>query len=340
MQSLNQEKREAGDNPILQVRNLLVHFKGQRRSETVRAVDNVSFDLSESEIFSMIGESGSGKTTLAKTICLLNQPSSGTIHFGGTEIAKLSGRQLRRYRKDVQIVYQDPFESLNPRYTVLKTLSVPMKNLLGVSGASEIEERASFLLKDVGLDPEVMLHRYPHQLSGGERQRVNIARALAPEPRLLIADEPTTMLDAEQRINILSLIMDLKKRKRLTILLITHDMASARVMGGRAGVMYLGKLMELGDTRTVFSSPLHPYVELMRAAIPTIHGKARSLDDIPPMDETERVRNGCVFAPRCRYASSTCRETEPKLEAKMEGRFVACYHPLVGSDARSSGVSS
>lgn len=335
MQSLNQEGQGAKNEPILQVRDLHVHFKGRRGAETVRAVDNVSFDLHESEIFSMVGESGSGKTTVAKTVCLLNQPSSGSISFRGMDVTKLGGRQVKQYRKDVQIVYQDPFESLNPRYTILKTLSVPMKNLLGVRGASEIEERAAALLKDVGLDPTLVLHRYPHQLSGGERQRVNVARALAPEPKLLIADEPTTMLDAEQRINILSLIMDLKKLKKLTIMLITHDMASARVMGGRIGVMYLGKLMELGDTRTILSSPLHPYVELMKAAIPTIHGQASALDDIPPMDETERAKSGCVFAPRCKYATSTCSETEPKLEPKMEDHLVSCYHPLDAGGAQS-----
>lgn len=335
MQSLSPAEQGAHGQPILQVRDLFVHFKGRRGGDTVRAVDKVSFDLFESEIFSMVGESGSGKTTVAKTVLLLNQPTSGAILFRGTDITKLKGRQVKQYRKDVQIVYQDPFESLNPRHTVLRTLSAPMKNLLGVSNSSEIEERASSLLKDVGLDPSLVLHRYPHQLSGGERQRVNVARALAPEPKLLIADEPTTMLDAEQRINILSLIMDMQKLRKLTIMLITHDMASARVMGGRIGVMYLGKLMEMGETRTILSSPLHPYVELMKAAIPTIRGVAKALDDIPPMDETERARSGCVFAPRCKYATSTCSEAEPKLESKTESHRVACYHPLDGSGAQS-----
>ena len=327
-QLLDTEQNLGGNGPILQIRNLFVNFEGRRGARIVRAVDNVSFDLFESEVFSMVGESGSGKTTLARCICLLNRPSSGSILHKGIDITKLKGRAVKEYRKDVQIVYQDPFESLNPRHTILKTLSGPIKNLLGEKNMAEVQRRASSALEEVGLDPNLMLERYPHQLSGGERQRVNIARAIVPEPKVLIADEPTTMLDAEQRINILSLIMRLKARKKLTVFMITHDMASARIIGGRIGVMYLGKLMELGDARTVLSAPLHPYVELMEAAIPRIHGGGRSLDDVPPMDEKERLEKGCVFVPRCKYASSTCHEAEPILEAKTELHFAACHHPL------------
>jgi len=327
-QVLDQREQRTGNAAILQIRNAVVNFEGRRGGKTVRAVDNVSFDIFESEIFSMVGESGSGKTTLARCICLLNRPNSGSILYNGTDITKLKGREVKEYRKHVQIVYQDPFESLNPRHTILKALSVPIRNLLGEKNMAEVEKRASSTLEEVGLDPKLVLRRYPHQLSGGERQRVNIARALVPEPKVLIADEPTTMLDAEQRINILALIMRLKARKKLTVLMITHDLASARIIGGRIGVMYLGKLMEHGESRTVLSTPLHPYVELMEAAIPRIHGGASSLDDIPPMDESERSEKGCVFASRCKYAASDCREIEPRLQEKMELHFAACHHPL------------
>jgi peptide/nickel transport system ATP-binding protein len=332
LQLSDQQESVMSRQPVLQIRNLLVDFPGRRGSQKVRAVDKVSLDLFESEVFSMVGESGSGKTTLARCICLLTRPSSGSIFYGDSDATKLKGRQLRDYRKDVQIVYQDPFESLNPRFTIFKTLSMPIRNLLGEKNPQEVRGRAAKALDEVGLEPERMLERFPHQLSGGERQRVNIARALVPEPKLLIADEPTTMLDAEQKINILTLIMKLKSVKKLTILMITHDLASARIMGGRIGVMYLGKLLELGDARSILAAPQHPYVELMEAAIPRIRGGASTLDDIPPMDETERLERGCVFFPRCKYSSQLCQETEPELQAKTEGQIephlAACHHPL------------
>lgn len=259
----------AKKEPVLKVSNLFVTFSKKsgifkRKSLTVRAVDDVSFQIYQSEIISLVGESGSGKTTIARCILGLTRPNSGSITFDEKEITALKGKSLLAYRRDVQLIFQDPFESLNPRLDVFAIVSIPILRLTDDrNGSSALTEKVARLLVEVRLDPDEVMHKYPHQLSGGQRQRVNIARALASNPRFLIADEPITMLDASQRLNILSLLMQLKMKRNLTILLITHDLASAKMMSDRTLVMYLGKLVEVGPTKEVLSKPHHPYTELI-----------------------------------------------------------------------------
>jgi oligopeptide/dipeptide ABC transporter ATP-binding protein len=331
------------NNVLLSVRNLRVEFKKQRgflnrQTITIRAVDNLSFDVRESELISIVGESGSGKTTVARCILGLTRPTTGSIMYNGVDVSKLKGNALLDYRRQVQVIYQDPFESLDPGQDVYTTISIPIKRLTGEKDGSSILERVRELLDEVGLEAAEVMHRYPHQLSGGQRQRVNICRALASNPKLLIADEPITMLDAAQRLNILTLLMDLKARRNLTVVMITHDLHSAQIVSQRTLVMYLGKLVEAGSTESILTRPLHPYVELILESAPKLEqAKVSSSvfkDDrsISWIEESDDVTKGCVFRPRCKYAMSICSEEEPALEEKKESHYAACFNPLKGDE--------
>jgi oligopeptide/dipeptide ABC transporter ATP-binding protein len=316
----------------MSVRGLSVFFSHHTssllsRGQSVHAVNDVSFELFPSEIFCIVGESGSGKTTLGRCLTGLTTPTSGTIHYGNTELRSFRGKQLHNYRRDVQMIFQDPFESLNPRQTVLDAISTPIRLLTGERDSSKIMESVTRLLLEVGLGPE-LTHRLPHQLSGGERQRVNIARALAPSPKVLIADEPVTMVDASQRLEILSLLLDLKSERDLSVILITHDLGSAGAMADRIGVMYLGRMVELGSAREVFSRPHHPYTELILSATPTLDTGVQ-LHELAAADQigrTEAVSKGCVFRPRCKYSTEICLEVVPGLESKSGHQHLAACH--------------
>jgi oligopeptide/dipeptide ABC transporter ATP-binding protein len=315
--------------PILRVKDLSVTYRkvgSSFGSKSVEAVRGVSFELRESEIFSIVGESGSGKTSLGKTIGHLVPASKGSILYKGKDTSALHGEELRKYRTDVQMVFQDPFESLNPRYSVFTTISEPLRNLLRITGTNTLTQRTSKLLEEVGLDPSRVMRRYPHQLSGGERQRVNIARAMASEPKILIADEPITMLDAEQRLSILSLLIDLKSKRGLSVIFITHDLASANLISDRIMVMYLGKIMERGQTELVLTHPCHPYSEEILSAMPPIQ-----FDDRPKNSRAIIAGydgKGCVFRTRCRYANEKCLELEPELRNLSISHEVACHWPI------------
>jgi peptide/nickel transport system ATP-binding protein len=322
--------------PLVRISNLSVTFsKSQgtftRKRKIINAVNDVSIDIFESEILSIVGESGSGKTTLARCIMALQTPTFGSVKFDGkVDVPLLRGRALLDYRRVVQMIFQDPFESLNPRLDVLAALTYPLRRLAGVD-KGRVSEDASRLLNEVGLDANEVLHKFPHQLSGGERQRVNIAKALAPNPKLLVADEPITMLDASQRLNILSLLIKLKQTRKFAILLITHDLASARAMSDRTAVMYRGKLVEIGGTEELLTRPCHPYTELILKATPRIvrgHEKILQPSSVGGTEETEQVSQGCIFRPRCKYASSVCFDTEPLLEEKRTLDMAACHNPL------------
>jgi oligopeptide/dipeptide ABC transporter ATP-binding protein len=323
-----------GRKPILKVSHLSVFFsKGSSlfaRGQGVRAVNDVSFELFPSEVFCLVGESGSGKTTLGRCLTGLTPPTSGSIHYGDRELHKFRGKELHDYRRDVQMIFQDPFDSLDPRQTVFETVSTPLRLLSGEKDQAKISETVLRLVSEVGLDPNMVLQRLPHQLSGGERQRVNIARALAPSPKVLVADEPVTMVDASQRLEILSLLLDLKSERNLSVILVTHDLASARAMADRIAVMYLGRLVELGSARDVFSNPHHPYTELILSATPTLDSGVQ-LTDLTAADQIgkiEMVSKGCVFRPRCKYATSICSESEPKFETKSSYHLAACHNAL------------
>lgn len=329
-------------HPLLEVRDLCVTFRRKRgfirqRTSVITAAHHLSFSVSESEIFSVVGESGSGKTTLGRCLLAVAKPTSGAILWKGQDLSALRGEALKEFRRSVQIVYQDPYESLNPRSDVYKTVSDPIRNLLGEKDEAVLEAKVTGLLREVGLNPGKYMHRFPHQLSGGERQRVNLARALAPGPKILVADEPTTMLDASQRVNILSLLMKLKAERNLTIILITHDLAVARLMSSRISVMFLGRLVEVGPAEDVVSGPRHPYAELIMEAIPDLGKDVDASDFLVTIEESEMVTRGCVFRPRCRYATSRCGEEEPGLLQESPGHSVACYNPLnTGSGGRTT----
>ena len=317
------------ETKLLEVKDLSVHFMKSfgflnRIGRTTRAVDGVSFEMGELDVFNIVGESGSGKTTLGRVVAALQRPTSGRVLFQGKDVSKLRGAALRGYRKDVQMVFQDPFASLNPREDVLAIVSMPMARLTGEKEKGRLLERSVDLLKDVGLQSDV-LHKLPHQLSGGERQRVSIARALASRPKILVADEPVSMLDASLRLNFLALFNRLRNEHKMSIILITHDLATAKVVGGRTAVMYLGKLVELGPTSDILSEPHHPYAELLMATSPRMRADD-SVKEVTTIEKSEKVTKGCVFRPRCKYATGICAESEPPLEVKTEAHLAACHN--------------
>ncbi len=324
----------SGTRVILKVDNLLVTFTKERgvlrkHTSVIRAVDNVSFQIQESEILSLVGESGSGKTTVARCVTALQRPTSGSIIFDDADVTDLKAQNLKNYRRDVQIIFQDPFESIYPRQDVFTTIATPILRLKGAKDTSRLKEEVSELLVEVGLEPEVHMNRLPHQLSGGERQRVSIARALAPGPRLLVADEPITMLDASQRLNILSLLMRLKRKRNLTVLLITHDLASAKLMSDRTAVMYMGKIVELGPTKVILSKPHHPYSQLILDATPRLGVVSQDFSEFSTGAEgSANVTKGCVFRPRCKYATEICKEVEPGLTGSTNYHLAACHNQL------------
>lgn len=322
---------ENAQGPLLRLDHLSVTFhKGGHGtgSTSIKAVDDVSFEIHESEVLSLVGESGSGKTTIARSIIGLVSPTSGTIYYRGADLEKIKRKDERAYRREVQFIYQDPYESLNPRLNVFTTVSLPFKRLLGISARHELIERVSTLLREVALDPSSTLEKFPHQLSGGERQRVNIARALAPNPKLLIADEPVTMLDASQRVNILSMLMELKARHNLTLVLITHDLASAKITSDKTVVMYKGCLCEVGPTTAVLSKPIHPYTELILDSTPDIEKGEVEIETAFKSEAEPISEKGCNFAPRCKYASDVCIRVIPLLEQKSVHHYAACHNPL------------
>ena len=285
VQQLNQprdkeEPARAKPAPLFEVRNLSVNYSketglfGQGKRKLMQAVENVSFDLFPSETLSLVGESGSGKTTIAKCVVGLLNPSTGVMKYNGEEITELTGKRLRDFRRDVQIVFQDPFGSLDPFHDVKTIVSIPLMRLLGMRKKSKIEETVNSLLEEVGLDPADTAYKLAHELSGGERQRVNIARALATRPRILVADEPVSMLDASQRLNVLSLLKSLQLKRDLSILMITHDLAVSRVMGGRIMIMHSGSIVETGETEAILRSPENPYTKLLISASPRIGSEA------------------------------------------------------------------
>lgn len=322
---------------LLSVRDLTVTFEKEqgflgRETKFTHAVDHVSFELYPSETVSLVGESGSGKTTVARCIAVIQAPTAGSIKYRGEEITGLSGKSLLRYRREVQITFQDPFGSLLPFLDVLTMVSIPIRRLTGERDEARTTEKVRALLNEVGLVPDEVLTKLPHQMSGGERQRVNIARALASEPKVLIADEPVSMLDASQKLNMLLLLKELQKRRNLTILMITHDFATAKIMGGRTAVMYVGKLFEMGPTPEILKAPQHPYTELLLSAVPRLDFTSTRKDiSFSTIEKSETLKAGCIFRNRCNYASQICIDKEPPLIERTTGRLVACHNWLNNS---------
>jgi len=317
-------------NSILRIENLCKFFpvrKGifSHKVEFVHAVDNISLSIERFETLGLIGESGCGKSTLARTILRLIEPTSGKIFFNGNDLLSLNTKETKKARQNMQMVSQDPFLSLNPRRTILKTVGEPFI-IHGIAKGPELRKRVLELLEKVGLKEE-HVHRYPHEFSGGQRQRIGIARALTLNPSFLILDEPTSALDVSVQAKIINLLKKIQAHYSLTYLFISHDLSVVKCISSRIGVMYAGQLLELTETKELFSNPLHPYTQALLSAIPVpdpnrrrkkiiLKGQVPSLINPP---------SGCRFHTRCPQTMSICRKEKPKLKNVSKDHFVACH---------------
>ncbi|MBI4641267.1 MAG: ABC transporter ATP-binding protein [Candidatus Tectomicrobia bacterium] len=314
------------------VENLTKLFPIRRRffgkaKEFVYAVQNVSFSIKKGTIFGLAGESGCGKTTCGKLLVKLLEPTSGMISINSTNIDTLKRQELKQFRRKVQMIFQDPYESINPRLTIFDTIAEPLV-VQGIGDLIEREERIREALEMVELIPaEDFFFRFPHELSGGQRQRVAIARALVIGPEFIVADEPVSMLDASIRAGLMNLMLDLKDQLDLTYLFITHDLAVARYICDEMAVMYLGKIAEIGQTEQIIQSPKHPYTKALISAVPVPNPRVKR----PPPEIKGRVTApinpapGCRFAPRCPIAQEICTKEEPPMVETGKGHFAACH---------------
>jgi peptide/nickel transport system ATP-binding protein len=325
---------------VVRVENLKKYFEAKkglmdslrRKKVTIKAVDGVTFGIKPGEIFGLAGESGCGKTTLGRTLLMLTKPTSGSVYLRGQDVTKLSKGKLRPLRSKLQIVFQDPYESINPRMSVYDVIAEGVKinkKILRVKSEDQVEEMVRNAMELVQLvPPDQFIRRYPHELSGGQRQRVAIARALVLKPDFIVADEPVSMLDVSIRAEVLNVMTDLQKKMGLSFLMVTHDLALAKHVCDRLGIMYLGKIVEKGTTEQVVDSPLHPYTQALIAAIPVPDPDGRKVEvfvggEVP---SSALIPSGCRFHPRCPYAKELCTTTEPDLRMVGGGHEVACHY--------------
>ena len=323
--------------PLLQVTGLSKHFGGQRGplarltgapAKRLVAVDDVSFAIAKGEIFSLVGESGSGKTTLGRAILRLVEPTTGSIVFDGTDITALNAPRLRQARRQMQMIFQNPVSSLNPRLTVRQTVGEVL-HVHAIRPRSQIENRVAELLALVGLPPD-SIDRSPRHFSGGQRQRIGIARALAMEPRFIVADEPVSAVDVSVQSQIMNLLLDLRDRLGLTLLFIAHDLSVVRYLSDRVGVMYLGRIVETGTRDQIFTAPRHPYTQALLSAAPrpdpAHRGTVAAIGGEPPSPLDPPA--GCHFHTRCPLATDLCRRIAPEPETVAPGHVVRCHHHL------------
>jgi oligopeptide transport system ATP-binding protein len=330
---------------LLEVQDITKHFPIKsgvivdREIGAVKAVDGVSFSVAEGETLGLVGESGCGKSTLARTILQLLKPTSGSVKFNGVELTTLSKRQLRPLRRDMQMVFQDPYASLNPRKRIGQIIGDPLK-FHGIADGKDLRSQVEELLDRVGL-PTEHYNRYPHEFSGGQRQRIGIARALALKPKLIIADEPVSALDVSVQAQIINLLRDLQGEFGLTYIFVAHDLGVVRHVADRVAVMYLGKIAELGSAKEVYSNPVHPYTEALLSAVPIPDPRANA-------QREERVLEGdvpspaapppaCRFHTRCPYATEICSSVEPELVRHRGTQWAACHHPLDANASAAAG---
>ena len=319
------------DTPLLLVEDLQLFYPvrsglfGKKRF--VRAVDGVSLEIRKGETVGLVGESGCGKSSLGRAIVRLETPQSGRILLNGRDLLPLTGKALRQCRRDLQMIFQDPYGSLNPRLSIRSALNEVLRLHSGLDKAAR-SARAEELMTMVGLDPS-QLDRYPHQFSGGQRQRIGIARALATNPAMIVADEPVSALDVSVQASVINLLQEIREKTGTAFLFIAHDLAVVEHISNRIVVMYLGKIMESGPSHEVCSSPRHPYTRALLSAVPTIQpdGRKRILlnGDVPsPLSPPD----GCPFHPRCPYAQERCRKECPPLQQDASGRAVRCFSPV------------
>jgi peptide/nickel transport system ATP-binding protein len=320
--------------PLLQVRDLKKHYSVPRRwlaapRPPIQAVDGVSFEVARGETLSLVGESGCGKTTTAKSVLRLVQPTSGSVRLEGEELLTLSAEEMRQRRRHLQIIFQDPYASLNPRLSAGETVAEPLRNF-GLHNTAERRERVQWLFSKVGLRPETA-DKYPHEFSGGQRQRLGIARALALNPKLIVCDEPVSALDVSVQAQVVNLLMDLQAEFGMAYLFVAHDLAVVRHISHRVAVMYLGHIVEVADRDTLFAAPRHPYTEILLSAVPVPNPRKRVkrmlLQGDPP--SPANPPSGCRFHTRCPLAQPVCSEQVPKLSERPDDgaalHWVACH---------------
>ncbi len=334
-------------SPLIEVRDLTKHFpitRGilvQHKVGAVKAVDGVSFDVNSGETLGIVGESGCGKSTTARLMMRLLDSTSGEIRFEGQDITALEGSDLKAVRREMQMIFQDPFSSVNPRKTVGSIIGEPFAIHKLYKGAGERKREVQDLMELVGLNPE-HYNRYPHEFSGGQRQRIGVARALALKPKVLIADEPVSALDVSIQAQVLNLLRDLQRTLGLTVVFIAHDLSVVRHMCDRVAVMYLGKIVEVGKSDALYDFPRHPYTGALLAAVPVVdpsrHGTKRRLltGDVP---SPANPPVACRFHTRCPKAQEDCSQVEPPLQEGGSGTVVACHHKMTREEVAEIGVS-
>ncbi len=314
---------------VLTVRDLTVEFR-VAKDKIVKAVSGLSFDVIKGETLAIVGESGCGKTTLARAVLQLPPPNSGEVVFDKTDLTLLPKENLRSARTSMQMIFQDPISSLDPRMTVHQLIDEPLE-IWDRGTRAERDERINNLLNNVGLEPELVLNRRSYEFSGGQCQRISIARALALDPRMLICDEPVSALDVSIQAQILNLLQDMKDRFGLTMIFISHDLAVVKAVSNRVMVMYLGKICEVATPDTLYSKPAHHYTKALLNSVPiadpTRQRKTELLQGEPP--SPMNPPSGCRFRTRCAMATTICAEQEPQLREVTPGQFVACHHPIV-----------
>lgn len=318
---------------LLEVKDLKKYFDTPKGK--LQAVDGVSFSIEKGKTLGIVGESGCGKSTTGRTILRLLEPTSGQVLFEGKDIAKLNSRQMRAMRKDMQIIFQDPFSSLDPKMPINKLISEPIVNAGLIKDKKKLEERVLELMETVGLSPR-LYNSYPHELDGGRRQRVGIARALALNPRFIVCDEPVSALDVSIQAQILNLLKRLQKERGLTYIFITHDLSVIYYFADEIAVMYLGQMVEKAPAEELFANPMHPYTRALLSAIPEpkLNGKRKRILLKGEITSPINLPDECRFSKRCEYCCQKCSESDPKLVEVKPGHFVACHFPLEDNHER------